>query len=548
MHLCRSIVLFVVLTVAQTFCLHGATRSHYLVLSGNVNLGAPFASVDFISGPVEKVGKKNCHWWELSVPNEAGPLFRVRVLSANEPFDKQGAGEIERYQLQIPATGEVLEYREINSGKALLPAWDDFQRYFFPHPAIPGVAQTCSYLGQTLALQKTEPDQPWQPWSSVKILNLNREMLVGTSRPFKDTEGHRLPDKKEYTYTNFVAEDYRTMIDAGINLYTIEPYQEQWVRSEPVFYLRAAKGTPALQYPADLYRANYLGEMMFVDEPAIQTIYGVEPRKLAQSLTDVSGLIEQRTRTGYFSPAYYGIWHVEEELREQHVNFGDMRLAQTDYPVWETLIEAGYYEVKAGGNGLVHEGRYQLTKFDESVEKITGVKYKHNTAEVLQFYNALLRGAVRPFGKFWGTAIYGQCDPAIAPLAFDKAYDMGARYFWFWSSDHDHHLPWPEQLALARSLKEYAAQHPRRSIYLPAPKRDTVITIPNGYQLAFEDMSWIKALSDPKGKATGQYKNVLKRAFAAIQHCSARGEDYDITVDDGHRIEGYRRVIRIKEQ
>jgi hypothetical protein len=518
-------------------------------LSGNVNLPAPFASVDFVRGPEEKASKKKCHWWELAVAGENEPLFRLRVLSVRDPLGgKRGPLEIERYQLQIPSTGESLEYRDINTGRALLPGWADFERYFFPHPTLEGRPNTCRYLGQTLALQKVEEGGIWEAWTNVKQLDLNREMLVGTSRNFKDKEEHRLTGGREYTYVPFIEADYRTMFQAGINLYTISPSQEQWVRSEPVFYLRQADGTPPVRYPADLYRANYLGSTMFVDEPAVIALYDAEVRKAAHNWTDVSCVIEQRTRSGYFSPAYYGIWHLEDGLRNAQVNFGDMRLAQTDYPVWETHIEAAYYEMRGAANGIVHEGRYKTPEFDAWVEGVTGVKRRHSAAEVLQFYYALMRGAVRPFGKFWGTAIYGQCDPAIAPLAFDQAYDMGARYFWFWTSDHAHHLPWREQLALARSLKQYARAHPRSSIYLAEKKRDAVIAIPEGYQLAFEDVSWIKALTDHNGQPWQKFRSVLKRTFDAIHQCADRGEDYDITIDDGHRFEGYKRVIRIGEK
>jgi hypothetical protein len=93
---------------------------------------------------------------------------------------------------------------------------------------------------------------------------------LGTDRDFKDSEGHRLASSKtnDYTYVPLTEEDYRTAIAAGMNIFPVAAKHEQWVRSEPVFYLRDATGDPALRYPADLYRANYLGYVMFVDEPA----------------------------------------------------------------------------------------------------------------------------------------------------------------------------------------------------------------------------------------------------------------------------------------
>ena len=40
------------------------------------------------------------------------------------------------------------------------------------------------------------------------------------------------------------------------------------MRDEPVFYNRLTGGNPPVHYPADLYRANFLGTAMFMDEPA----------------------------------------------------------------------------------------------------------------------------------------------------------------------------------------------------------------------------------------------------------------------------------------
>ena len=60
----------------------------------------------------------------------------------------------------------------------------------------------------------------------------------------------------------------RDHVRGGNEPVQLAPEQEKWVRSDPVFYLRKPTGTPSLRYPADLYRANYLGAAMFLDEPA----------------------------------------------------------------------------------------------------------------------------------------------------------------------------------------------------------------------------------------------------------------------------------------
>jgi hypothetical protein len=217
---------------------------------------------------------------------------------------------------------------------------------------------------------------------------------------------------------------------------------------------------------------------------------------------------------------------------------------QEDYPSWETYYDTAFYQMKGGGIGIVHEGRYQFPEFDAAVEWVTGEKRAHTAVELLRYHYAFLRGGVRPFGKFWGTAIYGQCDTNIAPQALTLAYDMGARYFWFWTSDHEHHVPWPEQLELARTLKNHIQSHGRRSISGPQPELDTAIVIPNGYFLSLENLWWVRSL-EKANDSSNAYRNLMRRALAEIHRCLERGADFDVTVDDGHPITNYRRIVRL---
>jgi hypothetical protein len=174
---------------------------------------------------------------------------------------------------------------------------------------------------------------------------------------------------------------------------------------------------------------------------------------------------------------------------------------------------------------------------------------------MFRYHFAVMRGAARHLGKDGGISIYGQADPALSPLAVTLAYDMGARYVWFWTSDHDHHLPWKEQLELARLLKHHAQDKPRRSIRGPVCVRDKAIAIPYGYFLVLEsptqrrncwDLWWVREL-DPEGKneASRRYRRLMERAFDEIARALDAHEDFDIVVDDGAEIAGYRTVVRV---
>jgi hypothetical protein len=541
------------------------TRLSFRVLSTLTEAAPPFVAVDFTYGPKEQGGHPDCgapnrgQWWQLEIRTNAEaatpPVCVVRGLTSTDPLAGQGRLQFSRYQLRIPETGETLEYVDIHSRSALLPPWVGFEKHFIPSPAQAshrqgGVPETCGFLGHVLSLHHVGHDAAWTEWPDVKLLALDREMLVGTGRNFKDVEGRRLPPTEkslDYTYTNFSALDYRVMIEAGMNLFTIAPEQEQWVRAEPVFYLRTPAGTPPLHYPADLYRANYLGAAMFMDEPASVLTWDKYAAGVLAHFSDAATLIEKRTRVAFESEApYYSQYWLERLLASQGVNFGDMRLAQAELPVWETQYDTTFYEMKGGGSGIVHEGRYHLSEFDDLVARFTGENRRHTVREILQWYYAFLRGGTRPFGKFWGTAIYGQCDPVLAPEAFSTAYDMGGRYFWFWTSDRGHHVPWPEQLALARGLKQYAREHPRPSIYAPKRTTDTVILMPNGGFATYANPSLLRCLDkEGKNEESQKYHHLMDRLLKAVQDCFRRGEDFDITVDDGRPIKGYRRTVKL---
>lgn len=536
------------------------TRLHYFVLSAKTEAAPPFAVVDFVYGPEEKVSGHPCRWWQFEVRPETNsaslPACVVRCLSSGDPLaETDGRFRILRYQLFIPETSETLEYVDAHSGAALLPSWENFNEWFIPHSTSSsqrqnGAAETATFLGQILSLRSITNGE-WTAWPNVKRLVFDREMLIGTGRNFKDAEGHRLPQTpkpQEYTYVKFTGDDYRTMLDAGINLYVIEADQEQFVRDEPVFYVREDVRKQQIHFPADLYRANFLGTGMFMDEPASILTWDKFATPTMRHFSDTAALIEARTRAMYESGDYYYGRHGLEQALEPQFNLGEMRLAATELPVWETHFDRAFYVLKGGGSGIVHEGRYQLSAFNEKVSRATGREAHYTAPEMLRYHYAMLRGGAQPWGKFWGTAIYGQCDTNIAPGALTMAYDMGARYFWFWSSDHGHHVPWPEQLELSRHLTQYAKQHPRRSIFEPPPKRDVAIAIPNGYFISFENLWWLNRFNAERTNAASQeYRKLIQHTLDAVDECFRHKQDFDITVDDGRRISGYGKAMRIRE-
>ncbi len=540
------------------------TRAHYRVLPAETGKSQPFNVVDITYGPREAASGAETVAWELAIYRddapEAKPLMQLRAVTSRDPLaDSATPLTFLRYRLKAGESEPPLEYRNVHTGRALVPAWGDFVRYFMPQPVRraprqQGITATCEYLGHVLTLRYVSTTAPWPAWGDVRVLNLNPELLIGTGRTFKDAEGHRLPqtpERKNYTYVPWTVEDYRIMIKAGMNLFALASGTEAFVRCQPVFYRRGGRG---LSYPADLYRSNLVGPMMYLDEPACVMLRDETLQTTLRYFTDAATVITKRVRSHYRK----GLYALERELAGTGVSFGDMRLAQPDFATWETRYETAFYQFAGGVAGFVHEGRYQVGEFNKLVQASTGSERTYTAGEMLRYYYAVLRGAARHFGKNWGVSIYGQADPAITPLAVTLAYDMGARYVWYWTSDHDHHVPWPEQLALTHHLKDHATKRTRRSIRGPRPTLDTAIVIPYGYFLVLEsptnrrnpwDLWWVRELDpEKKNESSRRYRRLMQRAFREVDRSLDAGEQFDITVDDGTEVSGYRRIVRLSDK
>jgi hypothetical protein len=530
---------------------------------------APLTLVDVTYGPSVEVGRRALIWWQVDArageDEKAAPLFSVRCLTERDPLaTPDGALNVVRYALRPTATGPALEYVDSVSHMGLLPAWRDFERLFLPRASAVAkrrgeVPETATFLGHTLSLHSVTSNVAWGGWDDVKRLELNRELLVGTGRNFRDSELKRLPQtpqKQNYNYVRFTRDEYKTMIDAGINLYWVDAEQWIWERDEPAFLIRSpdqgnAKAPgPAIQFPVDLYRANYLGPVMFMDEPAILMIGDPHVNKTLQTFADATTLLAQRVRARYQSGGSYSAFELESALKKAGVNFGAMRLEQWDYPAWETIYPTAQYQLAAGVSGIIHEARYQLPAFDERIGKWIDKPKQHTAEELLRYHNAFLRGGARATGKFWGTSVYGQMDPKISPLACTMAYDMGARYVWFWTSDHGHHVPWPEQLELSRHLKAHAAAHPRPSIYSPPRELDRAIVIPDGYWLELGSLRWMHGIdAEMTSEPAKRFSAVMRGAHAAIERALEAHEDFDVLVDmAGQKLPPYRNVERITDE
>jgi hypothetical protein len=169
----------------------------------------------------------------------------------------------------------------------------------------------------------------------------------------------------------------------------------------------------------------------------------------------------------------------------------------------------------------------------------------------LWFYTQM-RGPVRALGGKWGMSIYGQSERHLRFDSMKLAYDLGAEFIWFWTSDHDHHVPYREQLTLARLITEYAKAHPRPSLDKLRCTATTAIVLPYGYTLptCWQLHTWgthIYPLSR-KNRFGLTYKQVLTPVIKQITECLKNDITYDV-VPNGRDFDptGYEKVFWLRE-
>lgn len=489
--------------------------------------------------------------WCLHLQIDAARELRAWLVSDRVPMrdGDAGPGTIRRY---IVREGDEppLEYVNAETNAALLPPFQ-FSEHLLPRPAArppieDGFATAGYLLGHVLSLEATGEgaDAAAALPAAPERLALDPGLLIGTSRNFRDTASGRVEPPPDYPYRRLTREEYEEMRAAGANEFIVDDEQADWLRRRAFYHKALAPKDP---YPEILYRSTYLGQWMFIDEPAIRLMGDPKALDGARRPKDLARLIETRTRT-YYAGTEHGLAFLRE-LRARGVNLGFYEPVERDIPVWETEYASAWYQLAAGPSGLVHEGRYQLATYQSDLSKLFGPGLRLSAEEMLELHVAFLRGAARGFASDWGVSIYGQCDTVLAPLALTMAYDRGARFLWFWTSDHEHHMPYREQIDLMRHVTAHAKAHPRRPRAELRRAADVAVALPDGYTLAIGPLWGSPYLQPGDVNAAGvEHREVVAAAMWEGVVLAKQGIPFDFIVDDEQTARhGYRRVIRIGE-
>lgn len=524
----------------------------YRVMRASEWTPAAVEHVTITIGAPSRIEGIDAVWWQMAIEKPDGVGFTVQALSERAPMttERGEVGIVFSYIFRQQGR-PALDYVNEATRLAYLPMFG-FRDGLIPtprsrmSPAGPFFG-TGNYLGQAISVRAHGAGGKWEDLGQAKRIALSDDVLIGTARMFRD-DGTGKDESGEYRYTELTAEDYDRMIEAGFNIFMVNEKHADMVMERGVFFVKGSFGKDS--YPEMLYRSNYWGPAMFTDEPAVR----LDTSDCA-TVYDAANLLRLRNYSYHRMP---GSAKLDPRLTQSNAiilmiqqagfNVGDWAPVQSHVPVWETVHESAFYQLQGGAAGICHEGRYRLADFNNLLEAILGPGAEATVPGMYDFTFCFMRGAARCFGKEWGTAIYGQADYSIAPDAIKHAYDMGAHYIWYWTSDHDHHLPFPQQLELSRILRAHQKVHPRKSRGPQLTSAKVAVAIPDGYICGW-GAQWgnPRFRYDKLNEFGVPYGDINAEAFWQMHRLAEHGVDFDCLIDVPEVIEraGYDKIIRI---
>jgi hypothetical protein len=521
-------------------------------------------------GSVEEKAGVPYQWICLRATKISGEKFAVWLLSESVPSAdlKVSRAATSRYILQI-GDDTPLEFRDRFTGEPVLPGLGAWQ-YLFPRSVDKTVQsnffpQTVKYLGHTYRLARisdsTESDAP----PDTELLSLRPDALIGPPSNTRQVDETRRYDLSDYELKPLTEADYDEMIAAGINCVRVDTEQVEWVRNRNVFYWGIDAAT--LGYPECLYRSNYLGPALFMDEPAVCTRDHVLRPKLEEDSAFRKAVTPQlafEAFQDYFHTAKYdGAPTRLCKGLEAHpdVDLGDMQFLQENLYTWETIISSAVYQLSEGNTespaAIVFEppGRVGTMRTLPEMNMTYGCQLPiDNPKNLASILYGFLRGAARQTDKNWGMSIYGQVHRADAFWLQTHAYDLGARHFHYWDNYQLACVPYGEVLALSRNLSAHVESHPHRKLDALRKAAEIVILLPPGYNLGHVEMGrgnlWgVGELNLERPNREGiKYRTVMHNFFTEIERAIRLGIAFDLIWDlEGLKLSDYREIVRIRE-
>lgn len=521
-------------------------------------------------GPVESVGNMRCQWLALRATKVNRQQFAVWILSSAFPSRRidQALATTTRYLLQ-EGDDRPQEFVHRLTGAPVLPslgAWD----HLWPRSEQGDLrnrtqAPWVTWLGHRYVLVATSRSDTALTPPDSRRLDLLPDVLVGVPSNSRTRDNTRRYDGSDYEMVRLSRDDYAEMIRAGMNCFRVDAEQAGWLKDQPVFYWGI--GGAEVSFPECLFRSTYLGPALFLDEPAVGTRdHIIRPRLVKEPAfrrTLTPQVMFDAFKAHFREAVQEGAPRLfMKGMRERaDVDLGTMDFPQRNLYSWETMIASAAWQLTAepdrGPCAIVFEppGRLGTRRTLPEMNMAYGCQLApDNPANLAGVIFGFLRGAARAAEKEWGVSIYGAVDRADAPWLLTHAYDLGAKYFFFWDNYQLACVPYEECLALARHLQAHVRSYPDRDHSRLKRAAEVAILLPPGYDLGHVHMGrgnlWgLGELNLERVNRHGiTYRQVMANFFSEIERCLRFGVAFDLLWDlDGLKLDDYREVVRVRE-
>ena len=303
-----------------------------------------------------------------------------------------------------------------------------------------------------------------------------------------------------------------------------------------------------LPYPELLYRSQYLGPSLYLDEPAVTTRdHEIRPRlekdeAFRKSITPQAAFEFFR---GHFAKVLQqnSTAIVKTLASRPDVDVGSMEFAQANLYSWETMVSTAAHQLSQHPRvpeAMVFEppGRIGTRRTIPEIDMTYGVQIPPDDPKALPaIIFGFLRGAARLTNKSWGVSIYGAVQPADTFWWLTHAYDLGATRFHFYDSYQLACVPYGEYIALARHLRNHARSNPVRDLDRLRRAAEIAILLPPGYNLGHvflgKGILWgVGELNLERLNPAGvKYRVVMSNFFQEIERCLQQGIAFDLLWD-----------------
>ena len=549
----KALLRFALAAVTVVEAVAGGTATYRLAREGPVRASTVVSFQLAVEGD----------WIHLSAEKANGARFELWIQSAGYPASdrEQARKQVRRYILR-EGDGVPREYRNLLTGEAVLPSVGGWE-YLLPRPRAEDFPETLRLLGHGYVRRSFAGSVRVGPPERTRVVTLRPDLLVGPAHNFRTRDDRRRWDDSDYEYVRLTRADYREMAEAGITCVMADGEQVEWAEELGLFYWGPGKNLP---YPELLYRSQYLGPTIFLDEPAVGTRDHVLRPRLAQEPAFRKAITPQLAFEA-FREYYAGTLREGPPVRlmkmlaeRPDVDLGDMHFTQQNLFSWETMIATAAWQLSRDPKvpaAIVFEppGRIGTRRTVPEMDMSYGVSMRpDDPLSLISIIVGFLRGAARLTGKGWGVSIYGAVQRDDAPFWLTYAYDRGATHFFFWDNARLACVPYGEYLALARHLKRHTESHPRRDLEKLRTAAEVLILLPAGYNLGHVRMGrgqlWgLDELNLERRNWSGvSYRKVMHNFFAEIERAQRLGISFDLGWDlPGIPVWGYREIVRVRE-